>query len=316
MAPFKGAIFLNLAIMIIMKNFAYTEDDILKYGCYVCNNKYSKPKNIIDKKDQFLISARFKEEFLSNNSDLNRKGENLIPVFFVYESDILTKKEQLAIANNVINNTYFSRNIFTVTDSGSKSIHILIYIDKEWQEEVAKDFKWYWKAVAIDIFGKENIKNLDRACASIGRLTRLPGGIRDNNVLQRCFYKNENVEGLNMKKYVTQHKFYIFLENEKSKINIEKSKIMSKAVIYNVQKEEIDEIKKLQNMKNSEKCSDAFLVFYDGIINGNFPSGADYFSAIKSAKARGFSPDLIFRFFSEAKARHPSNLPKNFKYYF
>ena len=284
----------------------YDEEDFNKFKCYSCKDKFSQP--IIGFNDQeFLITARYKPVYLASKpASLDRKGEHMIPVFFVYESDELEKSVQSKKAFQLLDEEYRDT-IFAITDSGSKSIHTLVYIDPSQQEKVGEDFKWYWAEVGKIIFGEGYSASLDKACASIGRLSRMPGGLRNGRILQRCLYKNHDCVGFDVSTLINKHRFVEY------KRNVDRRKKLD--FLRQQEHEGEDEDIKLERMYKANSATPAFRVFYEGLKLDSYPSGADYVGAIHSAVSRGFSEELITTFFERAKAAHPSNLPRDLDYY-
>lgn len=287
----------------------YDQADIDRFGCYVCKDKFAKPSPELLDDCEFIVTARYKQEYAESTTPWNRdrKGEHLIPVFFVYESDNLPKRQQLVEAMEITKSKYGS-SIFTITDSASKSIHTLVYIDPKFQEKVAEEFGWYWQRVGQILFAEKAVF-LDKACASIGRLSRLPGGYRGGIKEQVCYYKNPNPVGLDLTSLVEEHRLKVLKEKWARDNKLKLAKELFKD-------DEESEADKLERMHNSKTTSEAFDLFYEGIKNNNFPAGGNFVGAMRSARARGFSEELIYQFFDGAKAAHPSNLPKNFEYYY
>lgn len=180
---------------VVSEELVFTPEDAKHFGTPICANKMSKPQ--FESTGEFLVTAEYTEEAkkeIMAGKDIDRKGENMRPVFFVYESDDLPKDEQLKKAMEV--KEKFPEAVFSITDSGSKSIHTLVYIKPEYRDLVEKDFKYAWSLVGERLFG--STEHLDRQCASIARLSRLPGGIRDNGANQTCYYINRKVKGLDL----------------------------------------------------------------------------------------------------------------------
>lgn len=155
--------------------------------------------------NQFWVSARLNNKCLVRyvkevragieNPIFDRKAENLIPTAFVYESDGLDLNSQKRIVKKLLESD-FKNNVLSVTYSGNKSIHILIKIRNEQGEALKNNFKFVWGLVGEYIFG-DDIKYMDKACASVGRLTRLPGAINlTTGKKQLCYYLNPKAEGL------------------------------------------------------------------------------------------------------------------------
>lgn len=172
----------------------FTTYDAYRFKTPVFKTRFEKEGSLDVKGDEeFLCSSTYIPGKF--NGTMSRKSLNMKPVFFVYESDNLTKEEQHLAIQPTLLDPEKRKYIFSVTDSGSKSLHILVYIDPEYQEEALRSYKYYWRQTGEYIFGKEYMDKCDQNVASNARLTRMPGGTRDNGNLQKCFYINRKVEG-------------------------------------------------------------------------------------------------------------------------
>lgn len=172
----------------------FTTYDAYRFKTPVFKTRFEKEGSLDVKGDEeFLCSSTYIPGKF--NGTMSRKSLNMKPVFFVYESDDLTKEEQHLAIQPALLDPEKRKYIFSATDSGSKSLHILVYIDPEYQEEALRSYKYYWRQTGEYIFGKEYMDKCDQNVASNARLTRMPGGTRDNGNLQKCFYINRKVEG-------------------------------------------------------------------------------------------------------------------------
>lgn len=286
----------------------FTEEDIRRFGCLVKDTTYSTPSVHINENTQFIITATPKKEYMqkviNGEEVVDAKGEHHLPVFFTFESDNLSLDEQYEKATEVINGKY-GDSVFSITNSGHKSIHTLVYIDPEQREEIAKDFKYYWNEAGKMLYGSTD--NLDSACASIARLSRLPGGKRDDGSYQKCGYMNRECKPLDLSNVITKHKKEV--EIMETLRNIQRANKPT----WNV---EIDEMKKLENIHNTGNRSESFELAYDVIKNGSCPSGANYVGAIASLKGMDFSEDFVkTNLYEVARHEHPSNITKSFETY-
>jgi hypothetical protein len=272
------------------------------------------PHFVHDNADEFICAATFNdaamEMYLKGNVDsenfkngkLRRIDQNMNPYFFVYESDTLTLEEQLKLADSILSGPA-APTITSVTFSGSKSIHILVKIPEKYREDIKKDFKYYWDAVAQYIF-QDNKDKLDKACASVSRLTRKPNGIRDNGQKQVCYYYNKDAC-----LFESQFEWSVPIHNEElRKMEIEAAEKERKRLLRADALKETDEFKKLENM-HKKVMNGPFDVAYNA-IHGDCPAGENYVAALKSLKARGFSKEIQKLMLDNVSAAHPSNISK------
>lgn len=275
------------------------QDFIKAYNISVCKDKYTKPETIINPKDNY-------EYFVNGTCTANdRKGENVIPKFFVYEMDGETKENQEKIIDNITEGKY-AQNIAAITWSGNKSYHVLVYHNMG--KEIKNDYKYYWEEYAKKIFGDNWIK-LDKACASVGRLTR-------------CFYminsktKNkQQVEYISLAaKPIDLTEIYNKRKEEKSKEALEK--MIFKTHMQNNNNEDDDEGKKLQNFTNKYPKNENYQTAYDIYTTGNVKKGLNPVAIIQSLKKSGFSIDFVReKIYQPMYTQHPSNTGQDFYYY-
>lgn len=259
--------------------------------------------------DQFICTAVFKDEYISKiNSEggkLSRSADNMLPAFFVYESDNIPIGQQLKICNDINQDILLRNWVFSQTYSGSKSIHTLVYIDPQFRQDVARDFRYYWRVVGERIFGKNISDMLDSQCASIGRLSRNPNGIRENGKKQVCIYYNEHYaeSPINLQNWIIDHtKVLENLEREMAKEQLERQ------MKFDESKE--DEEKKLERIYAKGNCSEAFKLAYSVLVNNDCPKGANYCSAASALRGCGFSRGMIEKMLSKASEAHPTNIPR------
>lgn len=272
------------------------------------SDQYSRVPHYVDnEQDMFICTAIFTKEYMEKLKDSNelpsRSKDNMLPAFFVYESDTLPLRQQLKIAADIRSNPSLANRVFSQTFSGSKSVHTLVFIDPEYRKDIAEDFKYYWALIGRAIFG--NIECLDEACATIGRLSRNPNGIRDNGTLQECYYYNPNAT---LKNWTLEDK----IEEHKIKLNSDRIKkqeeLLRETRIFINSKE--DEMKKLEWMYNNGSRSEAFILACEVIINHNCPKGADYIGACAALKGCGFSKELAKEMLKIASDAHPTNISR------
>ena len=111
--------------------------------------------------DPFICTAVFKKSYVerinAEGGTLSRSADNMLPAFFVYESDTLPIPEQLKICKNILNDALVASWIFSQTYSGSKSIHTLVYIAPEFPESITKVLK-YIKSLRDSIYQTKLIR--------------------------------------------------------------------------------------------------------------------------------------------------------------
>lgn len=262
--------------------------------------------------DQFICTAVFKKSYIeyinTNGGTLSRSADNMLPAFFVYESDNLPLSEQLKICNDIRRDPLISSWIFSQTFSGSKSIHTLVWIDPKYRESITKDFKYYWREVGERIFGKDTTKILDHQCASIGRLSRNPNGIRIDDkgkkIKQTCIYYNpESLNTpINLEGWITEHTK--FLKQLELKMQADSKKRMELYANH------IDEREKLERIYNNGNYSESFKLAYTVLVNNVCPQGGRYIAAAAALHGCGFSPAIIREMLERASAAHPTNISK------
>ena len=265
----------------------------------VCEDKYSKPTFNANEKTQFLVTASYRQEYIQKvnegKDEINRCGENMVPEYFVYESDELNMEEQKCIAEKLLNSPN-GKYVRCITDSGNKSLHILVKINNG--KALADDFKLWWKRCADFLFGSEIAEKMDKACASVGRLTRFPNGMRDNGKKQQCLY------------YEPESIAFEFTDDEISTIawarkvqQAELEKNLKKAVYDD--KSEIEKLEVFYN-KNPEKWG---LIYNTLVEHKPIPSGEDMIGSIKKLEVAGLV-ELRKEFARLAHQQHPSNIGK------
>ena len=74
--------------------------------------------------DQFICTAVFRKSYVekinTEGGTLSRSADNMLPAFFVYESDTLPIPEQLKVCKSILNDPLVASWIFSQTFSGSK----------------------------------------------------------------------------------------------------------------------------------------------------------------------------------------------------
>lgn len=260
--------------------------------------------------NQFWVSAKPTNKCLVNyvkalkageNPILDRKAENLIPTAFVYESDGLDLSSQKRIVKKLLESE-FKENVLSITYSGNKSIHILIKIRNDQGGAIKDIFKEIWYQAGEHIFG-EDIKYMDKACASVGRLTRLPGAINlTTGKKQICYYLNPRAKGLWMNPDGIED-LKATIKNKKNNDNaIEKKENKT----YN---NDIDE--QFRAICNKSKNSSAQIAL-DILESGHAPQGNDLIFAVKYVanliKYNSKFHSIGQRLVDICHEQHPSNI--------
>ena len=274
----------------------YTPEMLNKFKCPVKKDTFSKPSFTIEGNEQFLVTARYKDSYIkSNPTELDAKGEHMLPVFFTYEMDSTDIDTQYAIAEKLC-----KKHVWTITFSGSKSLHTLVYIDPTQAEAIAKDFKYYWNIVAEKLYGKA-AKLLDSACASVARLSRFPNGFRpDKNTTQWCNFKNDNVVPIDLTKEIAIHEEEL---RQKNLTNL----IVSTLAIENKNNYD-DPDSELHLRKAVAKSENPAGQIAVDLLDGKDPgSGANYIGAIGYCE-RAIGPKTAKRVRDAAHRLHPTNV--------
>lgn len=284
----------------------FTSEDMKLTHMNAYDDVTSKP--VIDIKDttQYILTAEPTEEYIqSKPAQIDRKGEHYRPVCFLYESDELPIEEQEKMALQLKDK--IPDNIFSITHSGSKSIHTLVWIKPEDRDEVRKDFKWYWTEVAKKLFG-DNWKHLDKNVASIARLSRRPGAIRDNGNKQTCLYINRNVKGLDIDNLIQAKKVLDKEEEMRNKMNAKIREMKKTSSSYN-ERPLMEQFKSIANKSSSESVRLA----YDILNSGSAESGSNMIGAImalaKMAEGDSKWIDLRDELYDICHKQHPTNIP-------
>ena len=138
---------------------------------------YATKYQIFDKQNGF-----YEFEVLNELKDLsNRKDSNVLThTRFLFEFDDRSIEEQ----TKVILDAKKQINIRRVVFSGSKSLHTIVELDRDFG---AENYKKIWQYLENKYF-----KDADSACANPARLTRAPNILRqDKNCLQSLLFEGE-----------------------------------------------------------------------------------------------------------------------------
>lgn len=294
----------------------FTKEDVKATHMFGNDVVNSLPTVDIKEDTQFIVSAEPKKEYIKEIQEtgetLSRCKNDYYPTCFVYEMDETPLEEQEELMKNVVRR--IPNNIYSLTYSGSKSFHCLVWIKPEDRVHMNSDnFKWYWTEVAKQLFGTR-WEELDEADATICRLTRRPGAIRDNGKKQTCLYMNRNVVGLDLTTLIRQRKE---LDKREAEIKI-REEALRKYKQQSFQFEEQDLMTQLQNIANKTN-SDSGKLAYEILSSGTAESGSNMIGAIGYMKKLKDSDNkweiLLHELYNICHTQHPSNITKSYEQY-
>ncbi len=115
----------------------------------------------------------------------NRTDVNCIQhTRFLFEMDNVPLQEQISYLRR--NKEHITRCVY----SGSKSLHIVIQFDDDWETTCKDNYKEIWHILNSILFDSK----CDCACSNPSRLTRRPGAIRaDTAKEQKLVYNNPEI---------------------------------------------------------------------------------------------------------------------------
>ena len=115
----------------------------------------------------------------------NRTDDNCIQhTRFLFEMDNVPLQEQISYLRR--NKEYITRCVF----SGSKSLHMIIQFDDDWESTCEDNYKEIWHIINQILFDTK----CDSACSNPSRLTRRPSAIRaDTTKEQKLVYNNPEI---------------------------------------------------------------------------------------------------------------------------
>ncbi len=281
-----------------------------------CDDLYSQPDMdmVVHSDTKFFITATFKPDIyktaLENGEQLRRTTSNLIPTAFVYESDSLNIEEQISnIKKEAMDG------ILSITYSGNKSVHVIVPIDVEEGKTITdnKEYKYLWEELAKTIF--LDTSNLDGQCATIGRLSRLPGATRDNGKTQKCLYYNPECRCVMLKRFRRSWKSR---QSKKAKTSASKPVSYRKNRKVSYGSDFDSQLKSLvsSNKQRKSPCKRiAVMVLKENKIpcSNLLPTGGSYVGTLTLLYSK--YPLLLMEFFNKVKEAHPTCLPQPFDYY-
>lgn len=137
-------------------------------------------------KNSEIPMKSFEFEVLNELKDcVNRRDSNCIQhTRFLFEMDDVPLQEQISYLRR--NKDYITRCVF----SGSKSLHIILQFNDDWETTCEDNYKEIWHIINQILFDSK----CDNACSNPSRLTRRPGAIRiDTEKEQKLIYNNPEV---------------------------------------------------------------------------------------------------------------------------
>lgn len=116
---------------------------------------------------------------------VNRRDSNCIQhTRFLFEMDNVPLQEQISYLRR--NKEYITRCVY----SGSKSLHIILQFDDDWETTCNDNYKEIWNILNSILFDNR----CDTACSNPSRLTRRPCAIRaDTKKEQKLIYNNPEI---------------------------------------------------------------------------------------------------------------------------
>lgn len=137
-------------------------------------------------KNSDIPMKSFEFEVLNELKDcVNRRDSNCIQhTRFLFEMDNVPLQEQISYLRR--NKEYITRCVY----SGSKSLHIILQFEDDWESTCEDNYKEIWHIINQILFDSK----CDIACSNPSRLTRRPGAIRnDTKKEQKLIYNNPEV---------------------------------------------------------------------------------------------------------------------------
>lgn len=297
-------------------NEEFGKEDVVATHMFGNDVVNSLPTATIKEDTQFIVSAEPKKEYIKKIQEtgeaLNRRKDDYYPTCFVYEMDETPLEEQEELMKNVVRR--IPNNVYSLTYSGSKSFHCLVWIKPEDRVHMnPENFQWYWTEVAKNLFGTR-WEELDKADATICRLTRRPGAIRDNGKKQTCLYMNRDVVGIDLTALIRQRKE---LDKREAEIKI-REEALRRYKQQSFQFEEQDLMTQLQNIMKKTNNESGQLA-YEILSSGIAESGSNMIGAIGYMKKLKDNDNkwepLLHELYDICHKQHPSNITKSYEHY-
>lgn len=113
---------------------------------------------------------------------VNRRDSNCIQhTRFLFEMDNVPLQEQISYLRR--NKEYITRCVY----SGSKSLHIILQFDNDWESTCEDNYKEIWHIINQILFDSK----CDSACSNPSRLTRRPCAIREDTKKEQKLIYNQ-----------------------------------------------------------------------------------------------------------------------------
>ena len=283
---------------------------------------------------QFFCAADYRREawvqYRQTHVLPRRKAANLKPTAFIYECDTLPlDAQQKNIRAEAL------PHILSVTYSGGKSLHVAVpipdaiaeaIIDRD-LDEARKVYRRLWGLVAEQCFIDPD--RLDKACATIGRLSRLPGVVRypaangriDTSAnspalpLQQCLFLNGNGEYIDFEPLLDEVVSGIADEERERERNIVLYAMRDMFRDFGDYGDALEHLRNSQAKWPNSKKRLALRVLDGGDIPSQslLEDGLSYISVVGYLKKQ--FPQLAEEFVGKVKAAHPTNLPRDIEEY-
>lgn len=266
-----------------------TSDDVPTYGLEDLVESASTSDAVTtdyDPSSEFIAVAKF--------ANHRRDKEHAVPTALVYESDSVSLEEQMEMMKKHKSDD----RVMSATYSGSKSIHYIVPIDPEClmkidnAEDRSKFYKFCWKQIGEEIF--TDVSEFDKACASIGRLTRNPGATRSSNGKIQTSYYNKRTRLNKLEKYYSQWMAERRFEEMKREL-AKRSTPGERGVRY------------LQNVYNKTRNEHAKMAL-DALDGKAIVSGSNMIGCLGYLKTSGVEQSVIDQVKAEFHRQHPSNI--------
>ena len=255
-----------------------------------------------------------------------RIGANLKPTALLYESDTLPLDGQ---QRNI--RTEALPHIVSVTFSGGKSLHTVVPIPDDVGEAIIdrpvddakRVYRSMWREVAPILFHDSGC--LDRACATIGHLSRLPGARRYDAAggytdpawlpVQLCLYLNAQPEYLDFGPVLDAAVAEVKRDKKERVREILRHSVDDIFADFSDYGEDLAHLSKSQMKYPKARKKLALQVLNGGPIppESQLDNGLTYIGTVRYLH-RNFK-HLARRFVELVKAAHPSNLPMPVDYY-
>lgn len=283
---------------------------------------------------QFFCTATYRPEVWAQFKMIHlvpeRKGVNLVPTALVFEGDKAPLEEQMA---NIRPEAF--GHILSITYSGNRSLHVIVPIPKAIGEEIVDRelsdaraiFKGLWRVVGEQCFSDPTL--LDDKCASIGRLSRLPGARRYPAIeghidlkadatgfpVQECRFLNGKCSPLDFKPLIDEVSADV---EARAKERADNTVLYALQDLFNGFEDYGDALEHLRNSQAKWPSAHKALAL-QVLDGGDIPSesqldsGLKYIGVVHLLNCR--FPQLTEAFVSKVKAAHPSNLTRDISEY-